>query len=137
MYSKLIKHVNKCAHCWKKNLITGIRFKQVILKGFLRLDLQLVQLIWQNNPPAFTTIIIRAGAGAGAAFFCTTHRGSYYSTSWYVYSVLEKVPEYRYPLYRNTGIRSKKVILKGFLRLDLQPVQPIWQNNPPAFTTII
>ena len=42
----------------KKNLSTGIRFKQVILKGFLRLDLQPVQLIWQNNPPAFTTILL-------------------------------------------------------------------------------
>jgi hypothetical protein len=42
----------------EKNLSTSIRFKQVILKGFLRLNLQPVQLIWQNNPPAFTTIII-------------------------------------------------------------------------------
>jgi hypothetical protein len=29
----------------KKNLSTGIRFKQAILKGFLRLDIQPVQLI--------------------------------------------------------------------------------------------
>ena len=42
----------------KKNLSTGIRFKQVILEGFLRLDLQPVQLIFpkidhrQKNPPA-------------------------------------------------------------------------------------
>jgi hypothetical protein len=46
-----------------------------------------------------------------------------------VYSVPIKVPEYRYPLYRSTGIRFKNVILKGFLWLlhvvDLQPVQVI------------
>jgi hypothetical protein len=32
-----------------KNLSTGIRFKQVILKGFLRLDLQPVQLIFPKS----------------------------------------------------------------------------------------
>jgi hypothetical protein len=42
-----------------------------------------------------------------------------------MYSVLKKVPEYQYPLYRNTGTRFKQIILKGFLRLDLQPVQLI------------
>ena len=48
----------------KKNLSTGIRFKQIILKGFLLLDLQPVQLIYpaarvarvrgarEKNPPA-------------------------------------------------------------------------------------
>jgi hypothetical protein len=30
-----------------------------------------------------------------------------------VYSVPKKVPEYRYPLYRSTGIWFKKVVLKG------------------------
>jgi hypothetical protein len=38
------------------------------------------------------------------AFLCTTNRGKYYSTSRYVYSVLIKVPEYRYPLYHSAGI---------------------------------
>jgi hypothetical protein len=38
----------------------------------------------------------------------------------------KKVPEYRYPLYRSTGTRFKQIILKGFLRLDLQPVQLIY-----------
>jgi hypothetical protein len=46
-----------------------------------------------------------------------------------VHSVRIKVPEYRYPLYRSTGIRFKKVILRGFLWLlhvvALQPVQLI------------
>ena len=46
-----------------------------------------------------------------------------------MYSVLIKVPEYRYPLYRSPGIRFKKVILKGFVWLlhvvDLQLVQLI------------
>ena len=43
---------------WEKNLSTGIWFKPIILKGFLWLDLQPVQLISptsitrQNNPPA-------------------------------------------------------------------------------------
>jgi hypothetical protein len=37
---------------------------------------------------------------------------SYYSTSWYVYSVLKKVPEYRCPLYRSTGIGFLKVIFE-------------------------
>jgi hypothetical protein len=40
-----------------------------------------------------------------------------------VYSVRKKVPEYRYPLYRSTGIRLKQVNLKRISRLDLQPVQ--------------
>jgi hypothetical protein len=38
--------------------------------------------------------------------------GSYYSTSWYMYSVLEKVPQYRYPLYRSTGIGFKKIFFE-------------------------
>ena len=65
----------------EKNLSTGIRFKQVILKGFLRLDLQPVQLI---SPKSITDktihqpskdIIDRAGvllamSAAAAAFLC-------------------------------------------------------------------
>ena len=42
-------------------------------------------------------------------------------------------------LEKKTSVRVfglNKLFLKGFLRLDLQPVQLIWQNNPPAFTTI-
>ena len=51
----------------EKNLSTGIRFKQVILKGFLRLDLQPVQLISQHrsqtknppcSPPRILTIVL-------------------------------------------------------------------------------
>jgi hypothetical protein len=38
-----------CTLLEKKNLSTGIRFKQVILKGFLRLDLQPVQLIFPTS----------------------------------------------------------------------------------------
>jgi hypothetical protein len=46
-----------CTLLKKKNLSTDIRFEQVILKGFLRLDLLPVQLVFpidhrQNNPPA-------------------------------------------------------------------------------------
>jgi hypothetical protein len=54
----------------KKNLSTGVRFKQVILKGFLRLDLQPVQLIYpaarvarvrgarEKNTPALQQLFI-------------------------------------------------------------------------------
>jgi hypothetical protein len=44
-----IKRANKCAQCREKNLSTGIRFKQIIFKGFLRLDLQPVQLIFPTS----------------------------------------------------------------------------------------
>jgi hypothetical protein len=74
--------------------------------------------------------------GAGAAFFCTTHMGKLLQHKLMRVQCTKKVPEYRYSLYCSTGIRFKQVILKGFLRLHLQPVQLIWQNNPPAFTTI-
>jgi hypothetical protein len=47
--AQLINRVNKCAHCWGKNLSTGIRFKQVILKSFLRLSIQPVQLIFPTS----------------------------------------------------------------------------------------
>ena len=54
------------------------------------------------------------GGGCGVLRFSAQPTGeSYYSTSLYVYSVPKKVPEYRYPLYRSTGIRFKKVVLKG------------------------
>ena len=62
--------------------------------------------------------------------FCAQLTGeSYYSTSWYMYSVLKKVLEYRYPLYRSTGTRFKKLflsivftILKKSYFLNIQPV---------------
>jgi hypothetical protein len=54
---------------------------------------------------------------------------SYYSTSWYLYSVLKKVPEYRYPLYCSMGIGLKKLflsidftILKKSYFWNIQPV---------------
>jgi hypothetical protein len=54
---------------------------------------------------------------------------SYYSTSWYVYCVLKKVPEYRYPLCRSTGIGFKELflsivftILKKSCFWNIQPV---------------
>ena len=59
--------------------------------------------------------------------------GSYYSTGRYLYSVLKKyiyVPEC--PQYRSTGTRFKQIILKGFLRLDLQPVQLISPDTRAA-----
>jgi hypothetical protein len=70
-----------------------------------------------NNPGGFgyfdkyPALVLHYSGGCAAAFFCTTHRGKYYSTSRYVYSVLKKVPEYRYPLYRSTGIGFKKLLL--------------------------
>jgi hypothetical protein len=55
----------------EKNFSTGIRFKQVILKGFLRLDLQPVQLIF---PTSITDKKIHQPSkdirGAAAAFLC-------------------------------------------------------------------
>jgi hypothetical protein len=42
-----------------------------------------------------------------------------------MYSVLQEVPEYRYPLYRSTGIRFKKVIL-----LRRHPLNNIDIYNP-------
>ena len=62
--------------------------------------------------------------------FCAQLTGeSYYSASWYMYSVLKKVPEYRHPLYRSTGIWFKKLflsivftILKKSYFLNIQPV---------------
>jgi hypothetical protein len=56
----------------EKNLSTGIRFKQVLLKGFLRLDLQPVQLIFptsitdQKNPPVLQGYYSEEGAAAAA-----------------------------------------------------------------------
>jgi hypothetical protein len=50
------------------------------------------------------------GAGAGAAFLCTTNRGKLLQHKLIHVQCTKKVPEYRYPLYRSTGIRFKKVI---------------------------
>ena len=71
-----------------------------------------------------------AGCGVRRVRFCAQLTGeSYYSTSWYMYSVLKKVLEYRYPLYRSTGTRFKKLflsivftILKKSYFWNIQPV---------------
>ena len=117
----------------------GTRFKQIILKDFLRLDLQPVQLISlaaraarakkSTSPPR---IFEYSEEGAAGAFFCITDRGKLLQHKLVRVQCTKestRVPEYRYPLYRSTGTRFKKVILKGFLWLlhavDLQPVQLI------------
>jgi hypothetical protein len=48
-----------------------------------------------------------------------------------VYSVLTKVPEYRYPLYRSTGIRFKKVVLKGYIYnpSNNKNIQPVHEDS--------
>ena len=74
---------------------------------------------------SFTDSIIILGRAGAAAFFGTTNRGKLLQHKLIRVQCAKKVPEYRYPLYRSTGIRFKQVILKGFLRLDLQPVQLI------------
>ena len=85
--------------------------------------------------------------GCGVRFSAQLTGESYYSTSWYVYSVLKKVPEYRYPLYRSTGIGLKKLflsivftILKKSYIWNIQPVRAPHVSRtkkiqPPAFTT--
>ena len=86
---------------------------------------------YERTDSTSSELLFRAGAGAGV-FFCTAHRGKLlleYSTSWYVYSVLKKVPEYQYPLYLSMGIRFKKLflsivftILKKSYFWNIQPV---------------
>ena len=51
---------------------------------------------------------------------CTTHRGKYYRTSRYVYSVLKKYPSTGIPCtaVRVFGIRFKKFLLRGTLRIN-------------------
>jgi hypothetical protein len=52
------------------------------------------------------------GAGAaGAAFFCITHKGKLLQHKLIRVPCTKKVPKYRCPLYRSTGIRFKQVIL--------------------------
>lgn len=52
-----------------------------------------------------------AGAAGAAAFLCTTNRGKLLQHKLIHVQCTKKVLEYRYPLYRSTGIRFKKVIL--------------------------
>ena len=53
---------------------------------------------------------MRGVAAAAAAFSCTTNRGKLLQHKLIRVHCTEKVPEYRYPLYRSTGTRFKKVI---------------------------
>jgi hypothetical protein len=48
-----------------------------------------------------------------------------------VYGVLTKAPEYRYPLYRSTGIRFKKVFLKGqiYNPSNNKNIQPVHEDS--------
>ena len=79
------------------------------------------------------TLFGGGGCGCGVrrrVRFCAQLTGeSYYSTSWYMYSVLKKVREYRSPLYLSTGIQFKKLflsivfaILKKSYFWNIQPV---------------
>ena len=52
-----------------------------------------------------------AGAGAAGAFLCTTNRGKLLQHKLIRVQCTKTVPEYRYPLYRNTGTRFKKLFL--------------------------
>ena len=52
-----------------------------------------------------------AGAGAAGAFSCTTNRGKLLQHKLIRVQCTKKVPEYRYPLYRSTGTRFKKIFL--------------------------
>ena len=49
--------------------------------------------------------------GAAAAFLCTTNRGKLLQHQLIRVQCTKKVPEYRSPLYRSTGIRFKKLFL--------------------------
>ena len=48
-----------------------------------------------------------------------------------MYSVPKKVPEYRYPLYRSTGIRFKNVVLKGqiYNPSNNKNIQPVHEDS--------
>jgi hypothetical protein len=60
-------HLINCAQSINlKNLSTGIRFKQVILKCFLRLDLQPVKLI---APTSITVSTVLAACAPRVIFF--------------------------------------------------------------------
>ena len=48
---------------------------------------------------------------AGAAFLCTTNRGKLLQHQLIRVPCTKKVPEYRSPLYRSTGIQFKKLFL--------------------------
>ena len=86
------------------------------------------------NHEALVVHYSEEGAGCGCGVrrvrFCAQLTGeSYYSTSWYMCSVLKKVLEYRSPLYRSTGIQFKKLflsivftILKKSYFWNIQPV---------------
>ena len=63
--------------------------------------------LFQILSPSFSLF-----GGAAAAFFCTTNRGKLLQRKLiHVHSVLKKVLEYQYPLYRSTGTRFKKLFL--------------------------
>jgi hypothetical protein len=54
---------------------------------------------------------------------------NYYSTSWYVYSVTKKIPEYRYPLYPSTGFGFEKlffsIVFTKLKKSDFWNIQPV------------
>ena len=52
-----------------------------------------------------------AAEGAAGAFLCTTNRGKLLQHKLIHVPCKKKVPEYRYPLYRSTGIWFKKLFL--------------------------
>jgi hypothetical protein len=54
-----------------------------------------------------------AAAAAAGAFLCISYRGKLLQHKLIRVQCTKKVPEYRYPLYHSTGIRFKKVVLKG------------------------
>ena len=133
---------------------TGIRFKKVVLENIQPVHLGFCLRLFttksfccafsqrnrdhqqKKHTAAFSDIRRVWGVGCGVRrrvllrFSAQLTGESYYSTSWYLYSVIKKVPEYRYPLYHSTGIRFKKLflsivftILKKSYFWNIQPVQ--------------
>ena len=54
-----------------------------------------------------------AAAAAAGAFLCISYRGKLRQHKLIRVQCTKKVLEYRYPLYRSTGIQLKNVVLKG------------------------
>ena len=72
------------------------------------LVLQCFENLFQILSPSSSLFGGGCGCGCGVrrVRFCAQLTGeSYYSTSWYMCSVLKKVLEYRYPQYPSSGIR--------------------------------
>ena len=104
---------------------TGIRFKDVVLETYNPYafvcafsPLKLFLRPFTASPWRITDkkkygqpseIFGRCGVRRLLRFRAQLTGESYYSTSWYMYSVLKKEPEYPYPLYRSTGTRFKNI----------------------------